>query len=297
VGLDRDLAREQRSFLRRNRSGWDGHLEHIRAFLGEGLQMAAAQGPAAILGAGSGLEVPWALAPPGTVGWDADPWSRCRTALRHRRWPPWVFADLTGGMDAFSAMLLRGTQQTWSGRKRAKTKAIARVTGLLKTLEPQPEPLRAWIGRHRPRTILVANVMGQFGVVAQRAVEKAFSPADPWSVDPDLPDPLADAVHAWTVQAVTAFLRVLHESGADLWLCHDRGVVFGQAVVTLGPMVDPWPAQLRSPFPLEVSDPLCGVDVLQAFSGRQVERHQRWLWHLGPGQVHVMEALRVTGLG
>ena len=289
--LKQDLAREQRAFLGRNRAGWGPHLDQIRAFLGEGLRGSAQ--PALVLGAGSGLEVPWSLAPQGTTGWDADPWSRLRTLLRHGRFAPWVFEDLTGGMATFSATALRGARQSWSGRLRRPEKAAARVAGLLRTLDPQPEPLRSWLASHRPGTVLVANVMGQFGVVAQRAVDKAFGHRNPWLTDPELLDPLEEAVNAWTVRAVKAFLAALGESGADLWLCHDRGVVFTQGPLSLGPITDPWTAQLRSAFPLEVSDPLCGFDVLQAFPGRKVEQHQRWLWDLGPGQTHVMESLRV----
>lgn len=290
--LPTDLAREQWAFLRRDRSGWSGHLAHIRGFLGEGLRSAGGE-PALILGAGSGLEVPWSLAPAGTAGWDADPWSRVRTLLRHQRWAPWIFQDLTGGMEALSATALRGARQTWSGRIRPLEKAAARVAGLLKTLDPQPEALRTYLASHRPRTILVANVMGQFGVGAQRAVDKAFGQRNPWLTDPELTDPLEEAVNAWTVRAVAALLRVLRDSGADLWLCHDRGVVFTEGPLRLGPLAEPWTAQLDSALPLEVSDPLCGLDVLAAFSGREVDHHQRWLWALGPRQVHVMEALRV----
>jgi hypothetical protein len=198
-------------------------------------------------------------------------------------------------MDLLLATALRGARQPWSGRLRARDKARARAAGLLTSLEPRPEPLRAWIGAHRPGTILAANVMGQFGAGAQRAVEKAFRGMDPWIEDPEAEDPLDEAVRAWTFKAVRAFLEVLRESGADLWLCHDRGVMYGPGGVTLRPMTEPWHAQLMSPFPLEVSDPLCGLDVLEAFPGRRLERHQRWLWDLGPGQTHLIEALRVKG--
>ena len=291
--LKADLAREQRAFLRRGRAGWDGHLTHIRAFLGEGLRQADPDRPVLILGAGSGLEVPWALAPQGTVGWDADPWSRARTCLRHGRWAPWCFLDLTGGLDALAGTAWRGARQTWSGRVRDTGKAAARVAGLVRTLQPQAAPLRDWLSLHRPGTILAANVMGQFGVVAQRVVEKAFGRGLPWVTDPDQHDPLEEAVAAWTRRALEAFLDALRESGAELWLCHDRGVVFTRGVLDLGPLAEPWTAQLRSPVPLEVSDPLCGLDVLQAFQGRGCVQHQRWLWELAPGQRHVMEALRV----
>lgn len=92
------LAREQRAFLGRDRRAWDSHLAQVRSFLGAGLARADRGRPVWVLGAGSGLEVPWAIAPPGAAGWDADPWSRLRTFLRHRRWPRWEFTDLTGAM-------------------------------------------------------------------------------------------------------------------------------------------------------------------------------------------------------
>jgi hypothetical protein len=295
--LSGDLAREQRAFLRRGRAGWDGHLERIRGFLGDGLRQADPDRPVLILGAGSGLEVPWALAPPGTAGWDGDPWSRVRTAFRHHLWPPWCFEDLTGGLEDLAAASWRGARQTWSGQLRKPGTAAARVTGLIRSLRPQPAPLRRWLDQHRPATILAANVMGQFGVVAQRLVERAFGRRLPWEADPDLHDPLEEAVEAWTRRALEAFLAALADSGADLWLCHDRGVVFSRGPLTLGPLAEPWTAQLRSDRCLEVSDPLCGLQVPGAFPGRILERHQRWLWELGPGQRHVMEALRVRSSG
>jgi hypothetical protein len=290
--LGRDLAREQKAFLRRDRSRWDEHLARIRAFLGEGLQTAGLGGSALILGAGSGLEVPWALAGPGTVGWDADPWSRWRTALRHRRWPPWVFADLTGGLEALADLAWRATHHPGSARVREGAVARRRLAGLLPELDPQARPLAAWIREHRPGTILAANVMGQFGVVARRAVERAFQGVWPWTADPELPDPLAEAVDAWTARAIGSFLAVLADSGADLWLVHDRGVLFGDVPVTLGPMADSWVDQLRGRGDLEASDPLCGVQVLQACRGRAGTRCARWIWPVAEGQTHVMEALR-----
>ena len=290
--LTKDLATEQRAFLRRDRTRWADHLARVRAFLGEGLG-AAAGAPALVLGAGSGLEVPWRLAPPATVGWDGDPWSRVRTLLRHGRLAPWVFQDLTGGLEQLAALAWRTARQPWSGRVRATGTAARRLAGLAGGLDPRPEPLRAWIRQHQPGTILAANVMGQFGVVAQRTVDRAFAGRHPWVPDPELPDPLEEAIHAWTARAVRAWLGVLMESGADLWLVHDRGVVFGTAPVTLGPMSADWTAQLRSAGPLEVSDPLCGVDVAAELRGRTLARHERWLWPVAPGQTHVMEAMRI----
>lgn len=283
------LAREQRAFLGRSRGAWAGHLERTRAFLGQGLR--EARGPVLVLGAGSGLEVPWSLAPAGTTGWDADPWSRALTFLRHRRWAPWVFQDLTGGMDELWDTADRNARQPWSGRVRATRAAARRLAGLVGSLEPAAGPLRAWIEANRPGTILAANVMGQFGVLAQRTVEKAFRGASPWAQEEE--DPLETALRGWTARAVASFLAALDASGADLWLVHDRGVLFGGAPFTLRPLVDPWTAQLDSALPLEADDPLCGVDVVQAFPGRGAQLHQRWTWAVAPGQTHVMEALRI----
>ena len=164
--LSRLLRREQWAFLARDRSAWGEHLERVRAFLGEGLQAADPARPVLILGAGSGLEIPWALAPRDTTGWDADPWSRAWTTLRHHRWAPWVFADLTGGLAELEATARRAARETWTGRGRDPEVAALRLAGLLPSLQPNPKSLRAWIEAHRPGTILVANVMGQFGVVA-----------------------------------------------------------------------------------------------------------------------------------
>ena len=285
------LLREQWAFLGRDRRLWGPHLERIRAFLGEGLE--AAEGPALVLGAGSGLEVPWSLAPRGTTGWDADPWSRGRTFLRHGVWAPWVFQDLTGGMEALVATSRRTARPPWMTQVRANRTAVRRLAGLIASLEPGAAPLARWLDVHRPGTILAANVMGQFGVLANRTVEKAFGGPWPWPGEDEEEDPLETALRAWTARAVAAFLAVLGRSGAELWLVHDRGVLFGDARVTLGPLCDPWTAQLQASVPLEADDPLCGVDVVRAFPGRVAERPPRWLWPVAPGQTHVMEALRV----
>lgn len=285
------LTREQRAFLARGRRRWGPHLAKVRSFLGEGL--ASARGPAVVLGAGSGLEVPWELAPPGTVGWDADPWSRVRTFLRHRTWRPWVFQDLTGGLDELWAAALRSARQPWSGHIRSGRSAALRLAGLVKSMEPGAGPLAAWIESRHPGTIVCANVMGQFGVVARALVDRAFGGRAPWIDEEGAEDPLEEALQGWTARAVAAFLAALERSGADLWLVHDRGVVFGGVPVTLGPLREPWTAQLMADAPLEADDPLCGIDVLEAFRGRKMERHERWLWEVGPGQAHVMESLRV----
>ena len=287
------LCREQLAFLGRDRSGWGEHLQRVRSFLGAGLQAADPARTVLILGAGSGLEVPWELAPPGTTGWDADPWSRGWTAVRHRRWPPWRFEDLTGGLEALVAAAQRAGTEPWSGRRRNRKVAALRLAGLLPSLQPDPGALRGWIKDHRPGTVLVANVMGQFGVVAERLVESALGLV-PWEPDPERGDPLAAALDAWTRRAILAFLDVLTDSGADLWLVHDRAVLFQGGRVSLGPWADAWVHQVRQEGgPLEASDPLAGLDVsaLLAGKGLQAARQARWLWPLAPDQQHLVEAL------
>jgi len=290
--LSRLLRQEQFAFLARNRSDWTAHLERVRAFLGEGLQAADPSRPVLILGAGAGLEVPWALAPPRTTGWDGDPWSRVWTALRHRRWSPWVFADLTGGLSDLEATARRAAMEPWSRRRRDRETAGKRLAGLLPSLQPDPGPLRAWIERHRPGTILSANVMGQFGVVASRLVESHIGRSH-WDPDPERTDPLAEAMEAWTRQAVTAFLGALRDSGADLWLVHDRAVVFGAGPLDLGPWEPDWTRQLRGQGGLEASDPLAGLEVpaLLGVEAVALVRKERWLWPVTAGQRHLVEAL------
>ena len=294
--LFRLLRREQRAFLGRDRQAWGEHLARVRAFLGEGLRTADPTRPVLVLGAGSGLEVPWDLAPASTEGWDAAPWSRARTWLRHRRWAPWVFEDATGGLADLEATVRRALGEPWSHRRRDPRAATRRLAGLLPSLQPRPAALTAWIDAHRPGTILAANLMGQFGVVAEGLMEAAFGKVSPWEEDPELPDPLAEALEAWTARAVAAFLDALAHSGADLWLVHDRAAVFSGGRLELGPWTDAWQEQLRTAgtAPLEAQDPLAGLDVLAALGrqpGLRVEAKARWLWDLAPGQRHLVEAL------
>jgi hypothetical protein len=290
--LSRLLRKEQFAFLGRNRAGWGPHLEHVRGFLGEGLQSADPARPVLVLGAGPGLEVPWALAPHLTTAWDADPWSRSWTFLRHGRWAPWVFEDLTGGLAELEATALRCAMETWSRRRRDPGVAAQRLAGLLPSLKPDPTALRRWILRHQPGTILAANVMGQFGVVAQRLVEGILGMAA-LEPDPDRPDPLSEALEAWTARAIQAFLKVLQESGADLWLVHDRAVVFSGGDLVLGPWRNDWTQQLEPErLPLEAQDPLAGQDVVALLGQPSAwRRKERWLWDLAPGQRHLVEAL------
>lgn len=290
--LSRLLRKEQFAFLARDHSAWGDHLDRVRAFLGEGLQAADPGRPVLILGAGTGLEVPWALAPRGTTGWDADPWSRVWTAFRHHRWAPWVFEDLTGGLEALEATARRAIAEPWSGHRRDRETAAFRLAGLLSSLHPEPVALKAWIDKQHPGTILVANVMGQFGVVAERVVEAAFGLV-PWDPDPERHDPLAEAMEAWTRRVITAFLGALRDSGADLWLVHDRAVVFSEGPLSLGPWEDAWTHQLHSEGPaIEASDALAGVDVIGLMTGAGVNsiQRERWLWPLAPGQRHLVES-------
>ena len=289
------LRREQFAFLARDHSAWGDHLDRVRAFLGEGLQSADPARPVLILGAGAGLEVPWALAPVDTTGWDGDPWSRVWTALRHHRWPAWVFEDLTGGMSELDAAARRAVVEPWSGHRREREVAKKRLAGLLPSLVPDPGALRAWIGAHRPGAILVANVMGQFGVVAERIVEASFG-GPPWDLDPEREEPLSEALAAWTGRAIEAFLRVLGDSGADLWLVHDRAVVFGTGSLDLGPWEDVWTRHLRAEGPsLEGSDALVGLDPCSSLAGHGLNpvKRDRWIWPVAPAQRHLVEALAI----
>ena len=291
MDLKQLLAREQRAYLRRDRHAWSEHLALAQGFFGEALRQADPTRPVLILGAGTGLEIPWLLAPRATTGWDGDPWSRLGTLLRHGRFPSWEFDDFTGAFQALQATLQRSLTCPGSGRRRAPDLAIRRLAGLLPSLRPDAAPLRAWIQRHDPGTILVANVLGQLGCVAERLVETGFAPAFPWVQDPALPDPLAQALDAWTARGLQAVCQVLAESGAALWLLHDRAAIHGEGPVELGPQEEAWARQLKGQTSLEVSDPLLGLDLRQAFQGRRETHWKRWLWPVGPAQTLLMEAL------
>lgn len=290
--LERHLARQQGAFLARRHPGWEDHLGRMRAWLGSSLKEADVQRPVVILGAGSGLEVPWALAPPLTWGWDADPWSRMRTLLCHRRWAPWHFEDLTGAMVPLTAMLKRNVRRDWRGRILGRRSvARLRIAGLLDSLPTPSHPLATVLATLRPGLVIAANVMGQFAPVAEALVEQAFG-GPPWEPDPDEPDVLAEALDRWSARVVEAFLLTLRASGADLCLVHDRAV-FAEAVA-LGGWEPDWRRQILNA--LEARDPLCGVDVL-ALMARTPERQERWLWPVATGQVHLMEALAFSGSG
>lgn len=285
------LAREQRAFLARPRRDWGSHLAQARSFLGELLAAADPGRPVLILGAGAGLEVPWARAPRRAVGWDADPWSRLRTALRHRRWPAWRFMDVTGAMGPLAAAARRSARETWSGRVRIPEAAQARLAALLPTLPTDPAPLRRALADLRPGTVLSANLMGQFGEVARREVETAFAPLDPWDEAPEL----EAAFQAWHRRLLEGFLEALAQSGTTLGLLHDRAVLEGPEVPDLGPFTETWAAQFRGAGSVEAHDPLGGLDVLAALAPRRPGITRRWWWPVGPGQVHLVEALAYEG--
>jgi len=291
--LQRLLADEQRAFLHRDRRAWIAHLERVRAFLGEGLAEADPSRPVLILGAGSGLEVPWKLAPRATWGWDADPWSRIRTAMRHHRWPPWVFEDLTGGLSALEAAAQRSLREPWAkGHVRPRERALSRLAGLMPSLGVEAATLGTWIETHRPGLILSANVMGQFGVVAQRLLESVLGPC-PWVADPEAPDPLGEALDAWIARTVRAHLARLAASSAPLRLVYDRGVIHGGADLALGAWNEAWMEQIEGAGQAEVEDPLCGVDprVELITADRALHRQERWLWPVAEGQTHLVEAI------
>jgi hypothetical protein len=292
------LAREQRAFLGRDRSAWAEHLRRVRAFLGEGLARADRDQPGLILGAGSGLEIPWEIAPRGVVGWDADPWSRARTFLRHRRWPAWVFDDLTGTMEDLEILARRCAQETWGRQKvRPTDLARARFAGLLPSQALNPGVLQSWIAEHQPGTILSANVMGQFGAVVQDLLGAHLGA---WWEEPFPPEELTEALEGWVARVLRAHLLVLAQSAAELWLVYDRGVVHGGQKLTLGPWTEPWSEQILGRGQAELEDPLGGVEVVEELEaqGRSVERRERWLWPVAPDQVHLVEAVHcVAGPG
>lgn len=290
--LRADLLREQWAFLRRDRSAWRDHLARARAFFGEALAAADPSRPVLILGAGSGLEIPWSRAPRRTTGWDADPLSRILTSLRHGRWAPWVFEDLTGGFEALVGVVQRNVHPPYGTRPPRPEAVRLRVAGLLASLEPHPAALEAWLRRERPGTVLVANVLGQLGPVAERLVIRTFG-FDPFDPDPERPDPLSEALDGWVHRAQTNLLAALRESGASLWSLHDRAVFHTGEPLALGPDTEDWRAQVILPTWTDANDPWPGLEPRHAF-GDELLRRERWLWPVAPGQVHLMEALATS---
>ena len=74
-------------------------------------------------------------------------------------------------------------------------------------------------------------------------------------------------------------------------------VVFGTGPLELGPLAEPWTAQLRGGQALEAADPLVGLDVGEVLrtGGREILQQTRWIWPLGPGQRQIVEALALRG--
>jgi hypothetical protein len=284
------LLREQGALLRRDRRGWAEHVERCRKLLGQALAHADPEKPVLILGAGWGLEIPWKLAPRGTTGWDADPFSRMGTLLRHGRWAPWVHEDLLGDASTLAAMAQRCVREPWSGRRFDSEDAAQRLALLVPSLQAQADPLRHWIRRHRPGLILSSNVLGQFGPVVQALVRRAFHPFDPFPEDPEAPDPLGKSLDGYIARAVAHHLEALSESGAALVVIHDRAVFFGSPEITLGPWSEQWRDQLRGSTTAEASDPLVGMDPASCLDAGRVTHVERWLWLVGPDQLHLMEA-------
>ena len=290
--LKRLLAMEQVSFLRRSRKHWGTHLNLAREFIGSALKNADPARSVLILGAGWGLEIPWRHAPIGTFGWDFDPLSRLGTFMRHRRWVHWIFDDVTGALVELDRVSRRTQVLEGMWVPRPASAAAKRLAGLLPSVIPSTRALEAWIEEYRPGTIICANMLGQIKPVAHRIVELAFKPRNPWVTDQDMADPLQDALEVWTARVVRAILLALRQSGSSLYLLHDRGVIHQDADIALSEWADPWTRQLNtSERNLEVSDPLPGVDVLKELSQLNCRNKNRWIWPLGPGQIHVVEAL------
>lgn len=290
--LNRFFALEQIAFLRRPRRHWGTHLKLAREFFGMAFTDADPARPVLVLGAGWGLEIPWRLAPKNTFAWDADPLSRIGTLLRHRRWIPWIFDDLTGNLASLDQISRRVRVVEGCGKLRRVPVAAKRLAGLLPSVTPSADVLERWIQRNRPGTIICANVMGQIKPTASRIIETAFTPHSPWVNDQDLADPLHDAINEWTARVLRSILNILCSSGSKLYLLHDRGVVHQESDVALGEWTNSWMEQVKSSDShLEVSDPLSGVDMLKELSTLMCSSKARWIWPLDPNQIHIVEAL------
>jgi hypothetical protein len=290
--LNRLLAREQISFIRRPRKHWGAHLALAREFIGSALKSADPARPTLILGAGPGLEIPWRLAPVNTFAWDAAPLSRLGTFIRHRRWPQWVFKDITSAFEGLDVVSRR--VQIMEGRwaLRPVYKAARRLAGLLPSVPHSPKALDAWIEEYCPGTIICANVLGQIKPLAYRIVELAFKPRNPWVDDQDLVDPLQDALEIWISKLLASILNSLRKSGSNLYLLHDKGVIHQDADIALGDWTDSWLEQLKTMEKnLDVSDPWSGVDVLTELNSLNCLAKNRWIWPVGPAQIHIVEAL------
>jgi len=290
--LKRMLAAEQASFMRRSRKHWVSHLARAKDFIGAALVGADPNRPVLILGAGCGLEIPWNLAPASTFGWDAAPLSRLWTCLRHHRWPPWVFDDMTSAFDELDKVSRRSALVPGRWTLRPAHSAARRLAGLMPSIPVAPRALREWIGEHRPGAIICANVLGQLKPMAQRIIERAFKPMSPWVSDPELKDPLQEALDIWIARLLKAILGVLRDSDSALCLLHDRAVIHQEADLALGDWEDSWAGQINtSEVILEASDPLSGVDFVAELNGLPCRSKERWIWPLALKQIHIVEAL------
>ncbi|MCL1909197.1 MAG: hypothetical protein FWG12_07535 [Holophagaceae bacterium] len=267
-------------------------MNFSREFFGAALSEADPARPVLIIGAGWGLEIPWRSAPRNTFGWDADPLSRLGTLLRHRRWVPWVFDDLTGAFASLYKVSRRVQVIEGLGKLRPAQVAAKRLAWLLPSIPPSPQALERWVHDYRPGTIICANVLGQIKPMACRIVEAAFGHRSPWINDQDLADPLHDAINVWTAGILRSILQVLRSSNSSLFLLHDRGVVHQEADIALGEWTDSWAEQVKSNNSyLEASDPLSGLDILEEFNKLTCKSKSRWIWPLGTSQIHIIEAL------
>jgi hypothetical protein len=125
-----------------------------------------------------------------------------------------------------------------------------------------------------------------------RIIERAFKPMSPWVADPDLKDPLQEALEFWVARLLRAILAVLRDSNSALCLLHDRAVIHQDADIALGGWEDSWTEQLKtSERILEASDPLSGVNFATELSRFPCRTKERWIWSLAPKQIHIVEAL------
>lgn len=189
-------------------------------------------------------------------------------------------------------MAQRCVREPWNGKRRSLAQAIQRLAGLIPSLEALGTPLRTWIQAHRPGLIVSANVMGQWDAVVHALVCKAFHPLSPFVEDPEAHDPLAEALEGYVVKAVRHHLEILGESGAELCLLYDRAVFFDPPELELRVWTEAWRHQLRAVEELEARDPLMGVDPGVVLGNLHAVAQDRWLWPVGPQQLHLMEARR-----
>jgi len=118
----------------------------------------------------------------------------------------------------------------------------------------------------------------------------------PWVSDPELHDPLQEALDEWNAKMLRAILGVLRDSNAALFLLHDRAIIHHEADVALGEWADTWQGQLKtSERFLEASDPLSGVDFINELNGLDCRAKERWIWPLARKQIHVVEAIGIGG--